>query len=141
MIFVDIETTSPETLSTSKDEVSSYSQLPKHLRALFSSFPIKRKVKVGNTIEYQDYENFLGLRSRMDPGLVFGILSNILNESTTKKDMIHKLELSKNAHAFIPNLLAKLRNDNGLKTQLYKVFRKDFQPYVVQIYDEKNWFY
>ena len=136
--FVDIETTSPETLSTSKDEISSYSQLPKHLRALFSSFPIKRKVKVGNTIEYQDYENSLGLRSRMDPGLVFGILSNILNESTTKKDMMHKLELSKNAHAFIPNLLAKLRNDNGLKTQLYKVFRKDFQPYVVQIYDEKT---
>lgn len=135
--FIDIETTSPETLSTSKDEVSSYSQLPKHLRALFSSFPIKRKVKVGNTIEYQDYENSLGLRSRMDPGLVFGILSNILNESTSKKDMMHKLELSKNTHAFIPTLLDKIRNNNVLKTQLYKVFRKDFQPYVVQIYNEK----
>ena len=118
---------------TDRNEQSAYGSLPKQIRILLSKLPKQQKIEGTDT--YVNYKDALGLDSKLDPGYVFGVLVNLLSGTTNKQQMMSVLENSVSSYPFIRTLLQRINDDPVIKTRLFSTFRKDFQPYAVQVFD------
>jgi len=118
---------------TDRNEQSAYGSLPKQIRILLSKLPKQQKIEGTDT--YVNYKDALGLDSKLDPGYVFGVLVNLLSGTTNKQQMMSVLENSVSSYPFIRTLLQKINDDPVIKTRLFSTFRKDFQPYAIQVFD------